>query len=264
MDRQTAAPGHDPYAAIAAQLADTAFSALAYVKETGSTNADAAALLGSERHRGLSIVADRQTRGGGRKGRSWLALPGTSLLVTTILPYAVVAARLWAVPFWAALAVRRALLARGIATTLHWPNDLLIDAGKVAGILCVSRVAGDVAWVACGVGINVHRRPGAEAGIDPPPSFCDDVAPIDRGALLLDILREYHAALDELTTPARVARAWERAARLPGIRYRILKDGAAAPFHATALALADDGGLVVQRDDGRHETIALADARALR
>ena len=264
---QPAAPprqNRDPSAQVAAELGNAAFSRLAYVEETASTNADAAALLGDERHRGLSIVAEHQTRGSGRKGRTWLAQPGTALLVTTILPHPVAATDLWAVPFWAALALRQALLRQGIPTALHWPNDVLIDAGKVAGILCVSRITGATAWVACGVGINVHRRHGAETGIEPAPSFCDDVAPVDRGALLLALLREYDAALDDLTSPARVARAWEAAAWLPGVAYRILKDGETAAFRATALRLADGGGLVVQRDDGREETIALADARALR
>jgi biotin-[acetyl-CoA-carboxylase] ligase BirA-like protein len=266
MHRQTAVSRRDrnPYAHSAGDLAGTAFSGLTYVEETASTNADAAALLGSDRHRGRSIVAGYQTRGSGRKGRSWLAAPGTSLLVTTILPDPVDAAALWAVPFWAALAVRHALLRNGVAAALHWPNDLLIDRGKLAGVLCVSRIIGDTAWVACGVGINVHRRHGAEAGIDPPPSFCDDVAPVDRAALLVALLRAYDATLGDLASPALVARAWESAAWLPGVPYRILKDGETDAFEAIAVRLADGGGLVVKRDDGREETIALADARALR
>jgi BirA family biotin operon repressor/biotin-[acetyl-CoA-carboxylase] ligase len=254
-----------PYARVAGDLAGSPFAAVTYVDETASTNADAAALLGAESHFGRSIVAERQTHGSGRKGRAWIAAPGTSLLVTTILPRAIDAGALWAVPFWTALAVRQALLRQGVATSLHWPNDLLIDRGKVAGILCTSRITGETAWVACGVGINVHRLHGAERGIDPPPAFCDDVAPIERGALLLALLREYAATLDDLATPARVARSWESAAWLPGVAYRIVKDGENAPFGATALRIADGGGLVVKRDDdGREETIALADARALR
>ena len=214
---------------------------------------------------GLSIVTEHQTQGSGRKGRSWTALPGTSLLVTTILPRAVDASALWAVPLWAARAVRAGLLSQGVATALHWPNDLLVpDRGKVAGILCVSRVTGQTAWAACGVGVNVHRRPGGQADIDPAPAYCDDVTRADRARLLLGILRAYDATLDLLADPRRTADLWEADAGLPGARYRILKDGAANEFEATALRVAEGGGLVVERDDGTIETIDLAHARALR
>ena len=109
-----------PYGRIAHELAGSPFSAITYVAETASTNADAASLLGSEEHLGRSIVAEHQRRGQGRNGRSWTSLPGTALLVTTILPRSVDSANVWAVPFWVALAVRGALSKRGIRTTLHW------------------------------------------------------------------------------------------------------------------------------------------------
>ncbi|MBV8375301.1 MAG: hypothetical protein JO302_07295, partial [Candidatus Eremiobacteraeota bacterium] len=152
----------------------------------------------------------------------------------------------------------------GVVVTLAWPNDLLLPAGKVAGVLCASRVAGDVAWAACGVGVNLHRDALVQHAIDPPPGFCDDVARVERSVLLRAILLQYHATLDTLNNPQRVARLWEKRAGLPGRRYRVLKDDESAPFDATAVALATGGGLVVERDGGGRETVALADARVLR
>jgi BirA family biotin operon repressor/biotin-[acetyl-CoA-carboxylase] ligase len=253
-----------PYAGAAAALAGTPFHRVRYVETTGSTNADAAALLGDERSAGLTIVAEWQTEGAGRKGRSWIAPAGSALLFTTILPIPLASAYLWAVPFWTAVAVQRGLRDRGIEAGVTWPNDLLLEGGKVAGILCTSRVAGDVAWAACGVGINVFRNKADAGAIDPPPAFCDDAAPVEREALLRSILAQYDAALTLLENPQRVARTWERAARLPGPRYRILKDGSTVSFEAEALSLATGGGLTVRRADGTKEVIALADARVLR
>ncbi|HTU81321.1 MAG TPA: biotin--[acetyl-CoA-carboxylase] ligase [Candidatus Acidoferrales bacterium] len=253
-----------PYAGVAAALAGTPFSDVRYVERTASTNADAADLLGDARFAGRTLVAEHQTLGKGRKGRTWVAGAGTSLLFTTVLPEPVATATLWIVPFWAALAIGGALERHGVAATLHWPNDLLIESRKVGGILCVSRVSGERASVGVGAGINVHRRAGAEQNIEPPPAFCDDVAPVDRASLLLSILQGYASELGALADPGRIVRAWEKAAELPGRRYRILKDGTQTPFEATALALANGGGLVVARDDGARETISLADARALR
>lgn len=258
-------PQAGPYARVAEELGASAFAGIAFVDETESTNADAAALLGDPLAFGRSIVAERQTRGRGRKGRVWISQPGASLTLTTILPRLLDAERVWIVPFWAGLAVRAALLAHHIPAALQWPNDVLLSgAGKIAGILCVSRIIGSNAWVGCGVGINVLRPAGAAAPIEPPPAYCDDVAAVDRAALLLSLLREYDRTLDDLDDASAVARAWEEAAGLPGAAYRLLKDGRDTAFTAEALALAGDGGLVVRHADGRRETIALADARALR
>ncbi len=253
-----------PYASVERELRGTAFSSIRYVETTESTNDDAAKLLGDEAAYGTTIVAEYQTKGAGRKGRSWLAEPGTSLLFTTILARSIPASHLWIVPFGVAICVRRALVLNGIPAQLHWPNDLLAEGRKVAGILCVSRVAGDRAWVAAGVGINVRRAPGAESGIVPPPAFCTDFASVDRAALLRDVLLNYDIWNEALDMPPRIARVWERQAGLPGMRYRILKDGESSPIEVTAIGLATGGGLVVEHDNGRRETIALADARALR
>ncbi len=253
-----------PYASLARDLRGTRFASIRYVESTASTNDDAAALLGDEAHYGATIVAEIQERGMGRNGRAWLAQAGTSLLFTTILPRSIAAAHLWIVPYGVAICVRRALTLAGIPTDMHWPNDLLLDGRKVAGILCASRIVGDRAWVAAGVGINVHRTPGAEAGITPAPAFCDDVAPVERTSLLRNVLLNYEIWSDTLEMPPRIARIWERGAGLPGKRYRILKDGDTEERNVTAVSLATGGGLNVLHDDGSRETVALADARALR
>jgi BirA family biotin operon repressor/biotin-[acetyl-CoA-carboxylase] ligase len=250
------------YASVARSLANTRFADIQYVERTTSTNADAADVLGDQRFAGRTVVAEHQTLGVGRKGRVWLARPNTSLLFTTILPESIPAARLWTVPFWAALALQDALREEGVLASVLWPNDLLLGVRKVSGILCVSRVSGERAWVGVGIGINVHRHHGAERGIEPPPAFCDDVARVTRPALLRAVLARFDALLPMLDDPQRVAAEWQTRAQLPK-RYRILKDGNALPFDATAIALADGGGLIVERD-GARETISLGDARALR
>ena len=252
-----------PYAGVAADLAGTPFAAIAFVAETGSTNADAAAFLGDDRYAGRTLVAEHQNRGTGRKGRAWHAAPGTALLFTTILPRATAAEALWVVPFWVALAVRTALHECGVPTLLQWPNDVMLEDRKIAGVLCQSRVTGATAYVACGVGINVHRTPEASR-IAPAPAFCDDMARFDRGLLLRAILMQYDRSLFMLEEPDLVIDRWNEAAQLPGRRYRLQLDGSPEVFEAAAQGLADGGGLRVLRDDGGAATIALADARALR
>ena len=241
------------------------FSRISRVAVTGSTNDDVAQILGEERARGLTLVADFQERGAGRKGRSWIAPPGTALLCTIALPDPVPTADLWIVPFWIALVVRAAIAELAIDTNLQWPNDVLMDGRKVAGILCVSRVTGDYAWVGCGVGVNVHR-PNDDvtlAQIQPPPAFLSDRANVDRSTLLQALLGQADAMYDGLSSPLNVARAWEAGANIPGERYRVLIDGETQPFEASALRLLSGGALLVDHNGALRE-ISLADARVLR
>jgi BirA family biotin operon repressor/biotin-[acetyl-CoA-carboxylase] ligase len=237
-----------------------------YQPETGSTNDDAARLLGEPGSEGLVLVTDLQRAGRGRHARRWIAPPGSGLLFTAIVPRRVAASALWAVPFWTGLAVADGIAAQGVTIGLQWPNDLLLDGRKCGGILCISRVSGDQAWVACGVGLNVLRPPGdAELeALDPPPAFLGDRAPaLERRALLDGILAAFERRLGELDAPNAVARAWEARAQLPGTPYRLQLDGETAPFEAIAQRIGPEGGLVVV-SEGRERTVALADARVLR
>ena len=246
-------------------LAGTAFARVRWLERTGSTNDDIAALLGTPEAAGLTIVADFQERGSGRKGRTWVAPASASLLFTSALPEPIASADLWSVPFWVALGVRRAMVDSGVPVTLQWPNDLLLDGRKIAGILCVSRVIGNEAWVGCGVGINVLRvtDPQLEE-IVPPPAFCSDATTITREALLEKILHAFSATYEQLRTPHNIARRWEHAAGLPGVPYRMLVDGEKEIIDVTAVRLATGGGLVVQTSSKIERTINLADARVQR
>jgi BirA family biotin operon repressor/biotin-[acetyl-CoA-carboxylase] ligase len=225
-----------------------------------------ARILGEEQARGLTMVADYQEHGAGRKGRAWLAPPGSALLCTIALPDPLPSANLWVVPYWIALVVRSALAGYEIDVELRWPNDVLMNGSKVCGILCISRVTGEYGWAACGIGVNVRRPedPAAIAGIEPPPAYLSDMrSGIDRDTILNAILQHADQRYDDLHAPDRIAHEWERAAGMPGVRYRILLDGQNEAFEATALRLTANGALLVDRD-GVHREITLADARILR
>ncbi len=253
-----------PYAEVARALASTPFHAIRYLEDTESTNADAAALLGDAHDGGTTIVAEYQRRGSGRKGRSWQAVAGASLLFSTVLPRAIATDELWIVPFWAALAVRAGLRACSVPAVLQWPNDLLLGGRKLAGVLCQSSVTGATARVACGVGINVLRWEEAAATISPAPAFCDDATAVGRGAILQAVLTAFHRSLAALDRPDRVIAQWDAAAELPGHRYRIEPDNGAPAFEAVGQGLARGGGLEVRLGDGTRTAISLADVRVLR
>jgi BirA family biotin operon repressor/biotin-[acetyl-CoA-carboxylase] ligase len=244
----------------------TFFADVRYQAKTGSTNDDATALLARSDAAGATLVADEQTAGRGRKaGRAWIAPPGTGLTFTTILPTAIRASDLWALPFWVALCVADGVMhATGTHLELRWPNDCFLQGRKVAGILCVSRVAGEWAHVGCGIGINVLRpAASALAAIAPPPAFLADTTPnVQREVVLSEVLLAFERRLGALQSPSIVARAYEERAALPGARYRVRLDSDGSELDGTAVGLGPDGALRLNADGVEH-AVSLADAHRL-
>ncbi len=106
---------------------------------------------------GLVVVADEQTSGRGRAGRSWVAPAGTALLCSTLLRPQVRSEYLSALPLLVGVAVARAIEALApVTASVKWPNDVLIGGRKVAGILLNVRAVTDrVEFVVAGTGINI-------------------------------------------------------------------------------------------------------------
>jgi BirA family biotin operon repressor/biotin-[acetyl-CoA-carboxylase] ligase len=107
---------------------------------------------------GLVVVAEEQTAGRGRAGRSWQAPAGTTLLCSILLRPAMPSDRLTTLPLLVGVAVAEAIEAVAPVTCqLKWPNDVWIEGRKVAGILITARSAGrTVSHATLGIGINVN------------------------------------------------------------------------------------------------------------
>ena len=152
-------------------------------RRTDSTNARGRELAAAGAPHGTLITAGEQTAGRGRQGRTWSAPPGRALLMSLVL-------REWPrlLPLAAALAV--ADVARE-ATTIKWPNDVLLDGRKLAGILVEGR--SQEGWMVLGIGLNVALRPD-----DFPPELRDTAATLGRDPAEVEpALHELLGALDE-------------------------------------------------------------------
>ncbi len=250
--------------AIRNAVAGTRFCEIDYRAETASTNDDAMAVLGHPRVGGTTIVVETQTAGKGRKaGRRWISPLGAGLTFTTILPTTIRPTDLWAVPFWTALCAADGIgRACGIAIELRWPNDLYVEGRKVGGILCVSRIVGEGASVACGVGINVNR-PSDLPPIDPPPAYLSDLAPRHvRETILAEILLAFERRLPALHAPDAIARTYEERSGLIGSTYRVRVDLDGSEFEGPALGLGAEGTLRLNVA-GTERVVSLADVRRL-
>jgi len=127
------------------------------VEETGSTNADLLAEARSGAGEGLVLVAEAQASGRGRMGRRWISPPRRALTFSVLLRPAVPAGLLGWLPLLAGVAVASALeQTAGVDARLKWPNDVLADDAKIAGILAER-------WgsaIVVGTGINVLQQRG--------------------------------------------------------------------------------------------------------
>ena len=149
---------------------------LVALESVGSTNDEAARLADAGAPEGTVVWARQQTGGRGRRGRVWSS-PVGNLYTSTVLRPDCPAMRAAELGFVSALAVAD-IVPEGRAARVKWPNDVLVDGGKVAGILLESAVGqsgGEIAavqHVVAGIGINVGfapqlpdmRYPGAALG----------------------------------------------------------------------------------------------------
>jgi BirA family transcriptional regulator, biotin operon repressor / biotin---[acetyl-CoA-carboxylase] ligase len=158
------------------------------VRVTGSTNADLLAEAAAGAAGGRVLVAETQTAGRGRLGRHWVSPPHTSLAFSVLLrPYDLPPARRSWIPLLAGVAVASAL--RGYAAVdawLKWPNDVLVGAAKLAGILAEQHRDA----IVVGIGINVTLRREDLPTAAATSLLLENAAGLDREDLLGAVLHE--------------------------------------------------------------------------
>ncbi|GAA0922758.1 biotin--[acetyl-CoA-carboxylase] ligase [Nonomuraea longicatena] len=166
------------------------WSGVVVADSTGSTNADLAQAAGAGAEEGAVLVAEEQTEGRGRLGRSWSAPPRSGLMVSVLLRPDVPATRLGWLPLLYGVAAASAVRRLGeVDVRLKWPNDLLVGDRKLAGILA-ERV-GDA--VVVGMGLNVSVRPEELPVASATSLAIEKAACTDRDPLLRAVLREVEA-----------------------------------------------------------------------
>ena len=207
-----------------------AWRRLDVVEETGSTNADLLdrAATGEDID-GSVLLAEYQTAGRGRHGRHWSAPPRTQIALSVGINGSSVPHTGWGwLPLATGVAVADALHAvAGVPAGLKWPNDVLVDGGKLAGIL--AEVAAPASAIVVGLGLNVTLT--AEAAPDPAATslLLLKAAPNDRTALTRRILRELAGRIDAWRSAggadAALIADYQRHSRTLGTRVRATLPG---------------------------------------
>jgi BirA family biotin operon repressor/biotin-[acetyl-CoA-carboxylase] ligase len=168
------------------------------VAETGSTNADLLASIGSLTAPRL-LVAERQTAGRGRAGRSWHSTPGASLTFSLAWQFDRPIHALVGLPLAVGVALAESLAKFDVTARLKWPNDVLVDGRKLAGILIETASVGAGAqqrnWAVIGIGVNLAVDSALAARIDRPVAALPWLAETDQDALMATLLNGLAEAL---------------------------------------------------------------------
>jgi BirA family biotin operon repressor/biotin-[acetyl-CoA-carboxylase] ligase len=234
-----------------AEIGSTLGSPMTLLRTTTSTNDLAREAARDGAPHGATWVAEQQTAGRGRRGRSWSSPAGEGLLFSVLVRLACTPPRIPPIALVVGLAVRDAVAraAAGTTVAIKWPNDVLVGDRKLAGVLVEAVTVGArVEAVVIGVGINVHTR-----------SFPDDLAdratsvalvsadPPDRASILADVLasldRDLHVVVGRGLGLFRGRLEASDALRARRVR----SDGG---DEGVASGIDDDGRLLVRRDDG--------------
>jgi BirA family biotin operon repressor/biotin-[acetyl-CoA-carboxylase] ligase len=215
--------------------------------QTDSTNLRAKEMANQGAPSGALVVADYQTAGRGRLDRIWLSPPGTNLLFSLILRPNLEVKNFFRLTLAAAISLAAGIQeVTGIGTEIKWPNDLLFEGKKLAGIL--TEIAGQAQaldWAVIGVGLNVGAGPLKENSIYLKKILGQEV---DRLALLDAFLNQFEWLLSA-GLPADVIQA-EWRARAHTIGRVVTISDRQTEVTGLALDIDQDGALLLETTGG--------------
>jgi BirA family biotin operon repressor/biotin-[acetyl-CoA-carboxylase] ligase len=279
----------DPIPTVVPGPTGTRFAEVRWFDELDSTNRY---LLGEARTgaaEGLVAVADHQSAGRGRLGRRWEAPRAANLLVSVLLrPQLPPEARHLASAVVALAAADACAALAGVTVGIKWPNDLLVDGRKLAGVLAEADVGTEgPAPIVVGIGINVAWPPAptdgpardrsTPGGSPPAPTDVSDIAAsatslvresgrhVDRARLLDRMLLELEPRAEALSSPqGRTGQAADLRGRCTTIGARVRVESPDSTFSGTAVDVTVEGHLVVDVDDQGSRTVVVGDVIHLR
>jgi len=194
--------------------AESLWTRIDVVDETGSTNADLAQAAREGAPVGSVLLADHQSAGRGRLGRTWTAPPGTSIAMSVLVRPDVSVDRWTWLPLLAGLAVSDGIRQEAdLPADLKWPNDVLVLGRKVSGVLAERVETPSGPAVVIGMGINVHLT-AEQLPVPTATSLALVLAELGLGAFPLHRTSIVSTTLRSL---GRILARWEEVADVPDL-----------------------------------------------
>lgn len=252
-DRASVWPWEDPGAAVIGRD-------IRWYETLPSTNGLARRLAEHGVPEGTVVVAERQTAGRGRLGRSWTS-PAGGIWLSVVLRPALPIDRFPLIGLAACDATARTIEEMtGLRARLKWPNDVLVEGRKVAGLLLEAGPASEAepAWLVVGIGLNANVAPEAlpDRPYYPATSLQAVLGrPVDRGRLLRALLRVLDGDYQELSRGGGAAALGRWRARSETLGRYVRVATAAATVEGLAAGVDESGALLIRADDGTQRRI---------
>lgn len=235
-------------------------------EEIGSTNEVAFELARNGATEGTTVIADSQTQGKGRLQRRWISPPGVNLYISVIFRPSIAAKNAPFLTLVASIALAETIKNEGANTLIKWPNDVLINGKKAAGVLTAMQPRGDeVDFIVVGIGVNLNmtretmkKEMGEVAEIA--TSLREELGhEIERAKFTADLINElemwYQRFLQNGKSP--IIKEWMR--RWGAINRRVRVKFNETVVEGTASGIDENGYLLIKKDDGTTERIISGD-----
>lgn len=233
-----------------------------YYPELGSTMDEAARLADEGADEGTVVIAERQSAGRGRQGRSWVSQPGNLLFSVLLRPDST---RIHYISIIGGLAAARAVRkVTGLEPRIKWPNDLLLQGRKAAGVLAESAVVGTrICYAVLGIGLNVALEPAQDDEISRIAVSVNEAAgrEISRESLLRQLLMELDELYRRLPADGRAGAdpvpEWSNLLETTG--RRVTASFRDERFDGEAVGVDQVGNLLLRLDSGETMTLTAGD-----
>ena len=234
-----------------------------------STNLIAIEMAKQGAPEGTAVLADEQLSGRGRGVRSWHSPAGVGVYCSIVLRPKMAPRKGQLITLMASVSIVKAIAQRtGLSPRVKWPNDILINDRKVAGILLESRLSGaQIGYVVLGFGINVNNDAAdlpEDIRVKASSLLMELKKPVDRGTLVIEIFSELERIYDSFQRHnfPLILEQWRHYSSTLGQRVRIWqKDKATVGI---ALDLTEDGGLLLKLEGGKQVVVHAGDVEHLR
>lgn len=236
-------------------LGESMWNHLVVLEKVDSTNTYVKQLVEQGAGEGTAVIALRQTQGRGRRGRTWASNPGGIYLSFLFQPQpAIPLERVPVMSLAVAMAAHKAILeVTGVQTGIKWPNDVVYNGRKMCGIL--SELCGTMdteLYCLAGIGVNVARSVVPEELMDHAVSLEEITGSVpDKNLLAARILKEMEWEYRNLDSCVQ-----RYAEKCITVGKEVGVTGAVEPFRGVATGVAENGGLIVRREDGTKTVVS--------